>query len=1362
MSKPSSPARAVYRHSCPNCLGPNSEERLSQGLPCTRCLRNPPKENSILSIYDALKREGTLKEYRELARLEEESERLIEFFRRAVGSRPWGAQRTWARRLVRGDSFSIVAPTGVGKTTFGLAASLYLAKERKGKSYIILPTTALVMQAEKKILGMMSLSNTKARVVVIHSKQPRKVRSENLSKLESGDFDILITTAAFARTKVDLVSKHRYRLVFVDDVDAVLKSAKSVNVILRITGFTEEDMELGMELLRLQRRRASLLARLTQLQAQGTPRPREEERLKRELDRIEKSIERIAAKLEKARRRAASLIVSTATGRPRGSRVRLFRSLLNFEAGGRAAWSLRRVYDLYTYPGDGVYNRVVEIVSSPLFRGGGLVYVPVDHGIEGAERLAEMIREKGLKAEAYHSKSPPSLLDAFASGDIDILVGVANYYGTLVRGIDLPERVRYAVFAGVPRHKFPADVGEPHPARLIRLLGLLVEAPIEDIREQARRHMIKLRDILRRLSPAALRMIAEKVLAGDVDGPGSPAWIVAEAYQFLRQALEEEDVWEYLKTRTDIAIEEVDGNRYLLIADVPTYIQASGRTSRLYAGGITLGVSIVVVDNEAVFNGLVRRMRFYVETEWRRLEDVEIREIMREVDEDRERVRRLRRGEVEVPDLVKTALLVVESPNKARTIASFFGQPSIRILPEGTRVYEVTTGGLILSVVASGGHVYDLAPKARRLDEEIAGATKDSALDIFSVLVTKGKPRNYTPVYTSIKRCMNCGYQYTADTPKCPVCGSTRVKDSRGTVADIRRVAWEVDQVLIGTDPDVEGEKIGWDIAMLLRPYSRSILRVEFHEVTKRAITEALENPREFNKRLVDAQVVRRIEDRWIGYTLSPILWCHFWPHYYCKELLELRRASKERRKCEQNKYYYNLSAGRVQTPVLGWVVERTRLNRELVYQVTLFIRFNGAELRATAKEDEIEGDTSVLSQLYRHARPRDEKGRIRIYPEPVLVRVDVVERTEDRVPPPPPYTTDTMIADASRFLGLGAPETMRLAQNLFEWGLITYHRTDSTRVSDKGIQVAREWITEKFPDIADKIFRPRSWGKGGAHEAIRPTRPIDAETLWNLINEGVIEIQGAFTRNHLRLYDLIFRRFMASQMKEAEVERTKYKLTVVLHGFSLETEGITRIGRAGDPASKGFTLVWEYIHTIPRLDEGEYEAILGIARVGKAPLFTQGELVLEMKRRGIGRPSTYAKIVDTLLRRKYIARAGGRRSDMVASTTRGEYVYKYLSHDIKYFRDYFSKLGKRAVRTIENVPRLVSEERTRELEEKMDKIESGETRREEVLDEIYEELEGLSVPISAYVSGLARLNVSELEECLEGSIAVRVAGVER
>jgi len=1353
MSQDPGAPRAVYRHSCPNCGGPNTEERLAQGLPCPLCLPKPPGgKPGILGVEAALRVAGRLNKYGRIASLERESIALLEFFERAVGSRAWGAQRTWARRLVRGDSFSIVAPTGVGKTTFGIAASLFFAC--KGlKSYIVLPTTALVIQAEKKALSMMSQANCKARLAVVHSKQPGRARKEALERLSSGEFDVLITTAAFARRRIEEIARHRYRLVFVDDVDAVLKSARSVNVILRIAGFSEKDMELGMRLLSLQRRRASLLARLSRLQA-SKGREEDVERLRRELGLLEAEIRGLESRIEETRKRAASLIVSTATGRPRGSRVRLFRSLLRFEAGGRAAWGLRRVYDLYTYPVDGLYSRVVDIVSNPLFGDGGLVFVPIDHGIEGAERLAEDLRRAGLKAMAYHSKSPLSVLEAFASGDIEVLVGVANYYGTLVRGLDLPERVRYAVFAGVPRHRFPADIGEPHPARLIRLLALLVEAPIEDVREEARRHMVRLRDLLRRLSPAALRMITEKVLAGDIDAPGSPSWIVQEAYSFLRQALEEDDVWRYLSERSDVAVISEGDKRYILIADVPTYIQASGRTSRLYAGGITRGISIVVVDDERVFNGLVRRMRFYVESQWSRLEDADIERLVREVNEDREKVRRLRKGIVEVGDLVRTALLVVESPNKARTIAGFFGQPSIRILPNGTRIYEVTMGNLLLSIAASGGHVYDLAPLARYEDREVA--CLDNALDVFSVLVSPEK-QEYTPVYTSIKRCLDCGYQFTADLPRCPVCGSERVRDSLGTVEDLQRVAWEVDTVLVGTDPDMEGEKIGWDLASLLRPYSRDIARVEFHEITKRAIMAALESPREFNEKLIDAQVVRRIEDRWIGYTLSPILWCHFWPRYYCPHVISSARSSRDRERCRTAKYYYNLSAGRVQTPVLGWVVERTEQSKQKIYQVTVVVPLDGAQFRASAREDEIRGDLSILPKLYRSAKKTEDKARLY---EPVDIKIGILERREEALPPPPPYTTDTLIADSSRYLGLGAPETMRLAQNLFEWGLITYHRTDSTRISEKGLQVAREWLQEKLGPLASELFQPRTWSEGGAHEAIRPTRPLDAETLWNLINEGVLEVPGAFTRNHLRLYDLVFRRFMASQMREARVERTRYDIAVLLLDLSFEVEGITRVGNSSE-ASKGFALVWPFIRSMPRVEPGVYGGFLLIAKTMKVYPYTQGEIVLEMKKRGIGRPSTYAKIVDTLLRRGYITQPrnkGRAPKDAVVTTLRGRMVYRYLSGDIREFRSDFAGLGPQALETVMNVPSLVSEERTRQLERKMAMIETGETTREAVLNEIFTEVEGLSVPISRFLAGqVDRLDSRSLEECLTASIALRI-----
>jgi len=1232
-----------------------------------------------------------------------------------VGSPAWGAQRTWARRLVRGDSFSIIAPTGVGKTTFGVAASLYMGC-RRSRSIIILPTTTLVVQVERKARALAEAAGCDPGIVAVHSKMPRKARAEAEERVEKGSFRLLIVTAAYARKHAERLARHRFRLVFVDDVDAVLRSAKSVDAVLRIVGFTEKDIEVGLELLRLQRQMARLIASIQALQAQGRGGQRLEQ-LRKRLARLEEQARKLEARVEKARRRAASLIVSSATGRPRGQRVRLFRVLLGFEAGGRSDIGLRRVIDSYTHPGgEGVYRRVVDLVASRL-RDGVLVYVPLDHGVEGAERLAEMLREAGVAAEAFHSKKPTSLLDEFAEGRLNALVGVANYYGVLVRGIDLPARVKYAVFAGVPRHRFSADIGEPHPARLMRLLVLLLDAPIKEVAEEAKRHVASLRRLLRSLSPVALQMIAERVLEGDVEEAGTPVRVVWEAYNFLRNALQDEEVWRFLEQRTDVAVVREGDQRYILVADAATYIQASGRTSRLYAGGITLGLSVVVVDDERVFHGLVRRTQLMVDARWVRLEDLDLDSIIREIEEERERVRQLLGGRVRIPDLVRTALLIVESPNKARTIARFFGQPSIRILPGGLRAYEVATGDYILTVAASGGHVYDLAPRSG--SDDLPGVP-DPGYDVFGVrIIGADGGREYVPVYTSIKRCLDCGYQWTEEAETCPVCGSTRVRDSRVVVEDLRRLAWEVDIVLVGTDPDTEGEKIGWDVALLVRPYSRGMRRLEFHEVTRRAILEALREAREFDQRLVDAQIVRRVEDRWIGFTLSPLLWCHFWPRYYCPRVMErLGRGgwnSREQERCRRLRYYYNLSAGRVQTPTLGWIVERTRMARETVrvYRLTI----DGS--RIVFREDELEGSPAAVSSLL-------VKGRRDVL-VPVLVELVGEEREESR--PMPPYTTDTMIADANRYLRLGAPETMRLAQNLFEWGLITYHRTDSTRVSDKGIQVARDYIRERFPEIAEAVFRPRRWGEGGAHEAIRPTRPVDAETLERMMEEGLFEVAGTMTRSHLRLYDLIFRRFIASQMREALLTRSQYKIHFEADKARavLPHERITRIGEPGDPASRGYALIWPYLREQPPLPVGMVEAVLEyLGRRSRVPLYTQGEVIQLMKERGIGRPSTYAKIVETLLRRAYIIRVGEGR---VKSTLRGELVHEYLT---SYLREAPPEelpplFDPEALR---RVPSLVSEERTRILQAVMDEIERGSADRVKVLGEIYSEIEGVALPV--------------------------------
>ncbi len=1349
--------RGVYRHACPNCGGPIGEDRLRNRLSCHKCLPDAPnREVTLEQSYRLLEEAGSLKGLESLYELERESREIIDFFTRVLGSRPWGAQRTWARRVARRDSFSIIAPTGTGKTTFGLIASIYYAC-RGERSYIILPTTTLVVQALEKATRYAEKSGCNVRVIAFHSKMRKREREEALKAIESGEFNVLITTSTFARSKVDLVSSYRYRLVFVDDVDAVLRSAKSVDTILRILGFTEEHIEKGMRMLKISREMAYLARRIQEASARR--RQGQADQLRRRLARIQEEYEAIRSEVMEYREGLGSLIVSSATGRPRGERVRLFRVLLGFEAGGRTGTGLRRVIDVYSKPSDGVYESVVQLVVK--LGTGGLVYVPVDHGIEGAERLAEMLKAVGVKAEAFHSKRSIDIMKEYEDGVIDVLVGVANYYGTLVRGIDMPARVRYAVFAGVPRHRFPAEIGEPHPARLLRLLSILAEADIDDVREEARRHLTSLRRIVRRLSPAALQYIAERVLEGDVDNPGSPTWAVAEAYQFLRNALRDDEVWKTLSSRADVGVEVRDGRRFLLIADVATYIQASGRTSRLYAGGITLGLSIVVVDDERVFNGLVRRTKWLVDAEWHSIDEIELDDVIRRIDEDRRKVREILGGMAQHKDLVRTALLVVESPNKARTIAGFFGQPSIRILPGGTRAYEVSTGDYILVIAASGGHVYDLAQASVR-DDYQGPLSKHARRDLFGVILV-GDGEDFIPVYTSIKRCMDCGHQFTAERSTCPVCGSSRIRDSRNTVEDLRRIAWEVDTVLVGTDPDTEGEKIGWDVGLLLKPYSRSMARLEFHEVTRRAITEALENLRDFDQRLVDAQIVRRVEDRWIGFTLSPLLWCHFWGRYYCPYLEEMYGytgeakgqrmfITNEVRRCKERRYYYNLSAGRVQTPTLGWIVNR---HEETKIKVNLYtLRINGYTLQF--REDEIPAE---------HRRGMQELAKKATKTRPVYVRVTVkpVGSEWRKTPPPPPYMTDTMIADASRYLRLGAPETMRLAQDLFEWGLITYHRTDSTRVSERGIQVAREWIRDKLGSLAGRVFHPRTWGEGGAHEAIRPVRPLDAETLRNLLEEGSLELVGEMTQRHLRLYDLIFRRFMASQMSEALVLAERFKVTIEDTGLEREVEAVTQIGDPGDPASRGFALVWPYLREQPRPPVGvDMEAELYKTRVSKVPPFTQGEVIRLMKERGIGRPSTYAKIIDTLFKRRYVTRPQG-SVDYVIPTIRGVKVYKYLT-------EYLPEHGPEDVVLasvvnpdyLRSVPRLVSEERTRFLEEAMDMIERGEKTRIEVLSDVFNEIKGLAQPINEIASITVRGGVrapGELHDCMSKAYVVTGAG---
>ncbi|MCE4607168.1 MAG: reverse gyrase, partial [Desulfurococcales archaeon] len=1002
-----------------------------------------------------------------------------------------------------------------------------------------------------------------------------------------------------------------------------------------------------------------------------------------EIVRLEKKAESLEKYIEKYRRKAASLIVSSATGRPRGVRAKLFRILLGFEVGGRGDIGVRRIIDSFTIPEEYNDETVIKLVKT--LGDGGLVFVPIDKGIAYAEELVEKMKQEGISAEAFYSRKNISLLEKFEQGEIDVLVGVANYYGVLVRGLDMPWRVKYAVFAGVPRLKFSAKVEEPHPLRIARLLGIVAEVLEGDLKEEAMRYLVALRKVIRRLSPASLQIITEKLIEGDEGLPGSIERIVIRALAFLRQAFSSKDIWEKLREKGDIGIIEEGGELYLLVPDPYTYLQASGRTSRLYAGGITLGLSVVIVDDARVFRGLESRIKYMVETDWVPLESLNLSDVKKKLNEERSRINNLKRtGSKE--DLVKTALLIVESPNKARTIASFFGKPSMRELPNGLRAYEVSTGDYILTITASGGHVYDLIIDQPVKEDYPGDLTVEE--NIHGVLKTGSN--QFIPIYTTIKRCMRSGIQTTREINECPPAEGSRdtLKNSLMIIGDLRRLAWEVDLVLLGTDPDTEGEKISQDLYLLLRPYSQKIKRLEFHEVTKRAILKALNELREIDENLVDAQTIRRIEDRWIGFTLSPRLWYEFWPKY-CEELE--KEANREKAKyretsdlkiCRRFRFYMNLSAGRVQTPTLGWIVARTK-EYESSITTRFTIEFAGGKGRLRLYENEIPGTIAVNLK---------DKGKHRI-------KVEVTGEEERTGNPPPPFTTDEMITEASKRLKLTAPQIMRLAQNLFELGLITYHRTDSHRISDKGREVARDYLKDKYgEDMLPEVYQPRSWGEGGAHEAIRPTKPIDVETLRSLVEEGFIELAAELTRNHYRLYDLIFRRFIASQMKTARVVYRKYR-------YLLDGSVVREDEHPYKVIQLGFLDIYPEFRPID-LDGGEYDVErIELTRVSKVPLYNDGEVVRLMKERGIGRPSTYAKIIDTLVKRRYVYIIP--KTGQLIATKRGDSVYKYLM-------DHFSK--------------LVSEERTRMVEEEMKMVEDGRAKKEAVLAEVYEEIKPIDM----------------------------------
>ncbi len=1139
----------LVAHACPNCGGTISDERLAKGLPCSKCLPSPQVEE----ICQELKKRENLRKLAPYCEAREKIKAFATYFEKAVGFKPSTLQETWAKRLFFRESFAIVAPTGTGKTTFGLLASLYFAE----KVLILVPTRLLAKQVGEKLEEFSQKSGLTKKILVYLGKKKDK------EAFSAKNFDILVCTTAFFYKHLEELIATDFEFVFIDDVDSFLKRSAHIEELFKLLGFSEREIALALK-------------------------PR----------KTEKDFE----KLEGIRKRHAGrkiLLMSSATLKPRTSRALLFRYLLGFEI-QKAVSNLRNIIDAYddtTKDFERSLARAAFLIKT--LGKGGLLFVAFDYGKEGVAQAVSFLRAQGLKVLSYLEKSPDELMAEMEKGEFDVAVGLAHLANPLVRGIDLPFILRYAIFLGVPRHVIPTKV-TLLPRSLYNVLVNIVSLLEEDERLSALSDIQYLRRYL---------TLTEEAL------PRYPRILerLEKIKSFIETKFENAEFLKKLSQSEDVFLKKEGDELFLIVGDTATYIQASGRVSRLTAKGLLKGLSVVLVDDARAMRSLERKLRLQMGDDFSFVPvwELDLSAISRELSAMRQKARDKASAR---RDFMKTALVVVESPHKAKTIAGFFGKPTMRKVGEAF-VYEIPAEDKLLLVTASLGHVFNLSRRR----------------GFFGVFRENGR---FIPLFDTIKICRATGEQLVDPEEVKIRCPQGPVFDKQDLLESLRRLSFETQEVFIGSDPDAEGEKIAYDLLIEMAPFNPLIKRLEFHEVTPRAFREALHNPEEFNLNRVKAQLCRRVVDRWVGFVLSRKLWQAF---------------GRKR-----------LSAGRVQTPVLGWVIARA----EEAKQKKARISFELGEEKFFLELEDLGLAKKVLSELEN-------------------LTWEVSERKIEEKGPLPPFTTDTVLQEASQQLRFSTKETMSLLQELFEAGLITYHRTDSTRISEVGrYQVARPYITEKF---GEDFFYPRGWGEGGAHEGIRPTRPRDAHEIRLMIANGLLSLSNP--EKAIKLYELIFKRFMASQMRPAQVEVTNIRF--LLPSFTWEETLITKVLR------EGFEKMYPTFRVVS-LPEAERPQKIEYKLVPKVSLFTEGTLVQEMKQRGLGRPSTYAEIVTTLIQRGYVKVLPGGR---LYPTNLGREVYAYL-------RKHF--------------PKETDEELTRRLEEAMDLIEEGELDYQQVLNEAY------------------------------------------
>lgn len=496
-------------------------------------------------------------------------------------------------------------------------------------------------------------------------------------------------------------------------------------------------------------------------------------------------------------------------------------------------------------------------------------------------------------------------------------------------------------------------------------------------------------------------------------------------------------------------------------------------------------------------------------------------------------------------------------------------------------------------------------------------------------------------------------------------------KKSQKNVTALKKLAAKADNVILATDEDREGEAIAWHLMQALKLEEKKadqIKRIVFHEITKTAIDEAVSNPRQIDESLVNAQQARRVLDRLVGYKLSPFLW---------------------------KKVVRGLSAGRVQSVALRLIVEREEEIKN----------FKPDEYWTLAAEFETEKKEKFEANLAKIGDETVPKLGIKTQAEAEKIKKDLeasaysiksIEKNETSKNPAPPFITSTLQQAGSRFLGFSAKKTMFLAQSLYENGHITYMRTDSTNLSKDALEAAQNWIGEKLGSkylTGSKIYKSKSKLAQEAHEAIRPTTP--AFTPKEFGDSG-----KTLEKDEQKLYDLIWRRFIASQLPSASLDSTKIEIS----GLSkLNPIPYTLVASGNIMRFDGFLRIWPIKleeKELPALKKSDPLELLFVSPnqhfTEPPPRYNEASLIKILEKFGIGRPSTYAPTLSVIEGRNYVEKIDKR----FQPTEIGTLVNKVIC---------------------ENFPEIVNIEFTAKMEEDLDEIAEGKKKWQETIRAFYE-----------------------------------------